>query len=158
MLAHKILTNTQSKVRICINAFNNYDISGEVLLALDRQVKQINSIYQLLIILDEYFDYHNIPQATHHRRRFSNTKKRSPLPERSNNVKEEYNPDKNGNMATFVVHVMYRQNSSWQGKIEWIETNKKVNFRSSLELIMLMNEALEQGAEKKITWEDSSNK
>ena len=37
-----------------------------------------------------------------------------------------------------------RERNTWQGKITWAEENKKVNFRSALEMVKLMNDALEQ--------------
>nr|WP_297705166.1 hypothetical protein [uncultured Butyrivibrio sp.] len=46
--------------------------------------------------------------------------------------------------STFIVKVDHCQNSSWQGRITWAEENKQVSFRSTLELLKLMNEAVEQ--------------
>ena len=48
---------------------------------------------------------------------------------------------------TFVVEVIDQQNASWQGTVNWINTGKKENFRSALELIRLIDSALE--SEKK---------
>lgn len=47
-----------------------------------------------------------------------------------------------GAIATFLIHVYYRQHSSWQGKIYWIEQKKEQYFRSVLELLYLMDEIL----------------
>ena len=47
-------------------------------------------------------------------------------------------------MATFVVHVMHRQNATWQGTVVWAEKNQKASFRSALELIKLMDSAVEE--------------
>lgn len=44
--------------------------------------------------------------------------------------------------ASFLVRVLFRRNASFQGVIQWLETNKKRSFRSSLELITLMQEAM----------------
>ena len=54
-----------------------------------------------------------------------------------------------GEKATFVVHVQFRQNATWQGTIQWIESKKTQKFRSTLELIRLMDEALQNGEEVK---------
>ncbi|MBC8532025.1 hypothetical protein H8696_09220 [Christensenellaceae bacterium NSJ-53] len=43
---------------------------------------------------------------------------------------------------TFVVKVQYRQNASWQGSIRWVEGGVEKNFRSTLELIKLMDNAI----------------
>ena len=55
---------------------------------------------------------------------------------------------------TFVVEVIDQQNASWQGSVNWINTGKKENFRSALELIRLIDSALlseqkDSDAEKK---------
>jgi len=36
------------------------------------------------------------------------------------------------------------QNSTWQGQILWIEKGRKHNFRSALEMLKLMDEALNE--------------
>ncbi len=54
---------------------------------------------------------------------------------------------KNGQRGTFVVNVMYRQNSSWQGKVYWAEQNKTCTFRSALELMKLIDGALDAAGE-----------
>ncbi len=43
---------------------------------------------------------------------------------------------------TFVVKIEHCQNNTWQGKVVWADENKKVTFRSALELMNLMNEAM----------------
>lgn len=48
-----------------------------------------------------------------------------------------------GKKGTFVVHVMYRQNATWQGEVMWAEQGVSVKFRSVLELLRLMGSALE---------------
>lgn len=50
--------------------------------------------------------------------------------------------------ATFIVQVQFRQNATWQGSIHWNEKNKTQYFRSTLEMIKLMDEALGEGREE----------
>ena len=59
--------------------------------------------------------------------------------------------EKNRNKGTFVVHVQYLENSTWQGEIVWAEKNESLKFRSALELLKIMDSALattEQGEKK----------
>ena len=51
------------------------------------------------------------------------------------------------NKKTFIVKVEYSQNTTWQGQVVWAEKNKSVRFRSALELIKLMDEAISGGAQ-----------
>jgi len=56
--------------------------------------------------------------------------------------------------GTFEISVKFMQNSTWQGQIHWIERNQKQNFRSALEMLKLMDEALtetDEGAQV-INW------
>lgn len=47
-----------------------------------------------------------------------------------------------GELATFRIEILFRQNSSWQGRIVWMENKKEVTFRSVLELLIILDEAL----------------
>ena len=47
-----------------------------------------------------------------------------------------------GKVATFTIRVLFRQHTSWQGTILWLEKNMEQSFRSVLELILLMDSAL----------------
>ena len=49
-----------------------------------------------------------------------------------------------GERETFVVRILNTQNATWQGTVTWSEGGKKVPFRSALELLYLMDEAVEK--------------
>ena len=51
-----------------------------------------------------------------------------------------------GGKGTFVVQVQFRQHATWQGKVLWAEKNETVNFRSALELLKLIDSALDESA------------
>lgn len=42
----------------------------------------------------------------------------------------------------FVIKILNTQNASWQGTITWTETDKTEPFRSALELIKLIDNAV----------------
>ena len=44
--------------------------------------------------------------------------------------------------ATFVIKIHHRQNSTWQGQIQWLEANISKNFRSCLEMMKLIDEGV----------------
>ena len=50
---------------------------------------------------------------------------------------------KHGDIGTFIVRVQHRQNSSWQGRITWMEEDKTINFRSVWEMVHLMESAID---------------
>ena len=45
-------------------------------------------------------------------------------------------------IASFRLSVLFRQNASWQGNIQWMEDKKVIPFRSVLELIQLIDTGL----------------
>ena len=55
---------------------------------------------------------------------------------------------------TFIVKVKYNQNHSMQGSVQWVEQGRIVNFRSEMELLSLLSEAVD---DKEIrSWEDDN--
>lgn len=44
---------------------------------------------------------------------------------------------------TFIVNIKNSQNHTWQGTVKWVERQEEVPFRSAIELIKLMDSALE---------------
>ncbi|MDY3918675.1 MAG: hypothetical protein SOZ59_06690 [Candidatus Limivivens sp.] len=53
---------------------------------------------------------------------------------------------------TFIVEIKNTQSQSWQGAVRWVETQKTQAFRSTLELIKLLDSAVSEGQER-IKWE-----
>ena len=51
------------------------------------------------------------------------------------------------NTGTFIVKILNKRNSTWQGSITWVEEQQTQNFRSALELINLIDGVLEPAEE-----------
>ena len=58
------------------------------------------------------------------------------------------NATKKRKKQTFVVEIIDYQKSTWQGQIHWLQEDKKISFRSLLEMLHLMDSVLlgEDGA------------
>lgn len=63
-----------------------------------------------------------------------------------------------GRLATFMLKVLVRQHTSWQGTVTWVDRREKQSFRSVLELILLIDSALgsDQNMMSRPTYEESS--
>ena len=57
-------------------------------------------------------------------------------------MKDDQILSKHGEIGTFIVRVQHRQNSSWQGRITWMEEDKTIQFRSVWEMIKLIESAV----------------
>ncbi|MBR0598863.1 hypothetical protein [Sinanaerobacter chloroacetimidivorans] len=51
--------------------------------------------------------------------------------------------------ATFTIQIQFQQHATWQGTIAWAEGGKIQKFRSELEMIKLMMEAIPRDDEDK---------
>jgi len=51
---------------------------------------------------------------------------------------------------TFIVKISSCQNGTWQGKIVWAEENRSQHFRSTLEMIRLIDEATKAVSESQV--------
>ena len=47
--------------------------------------------------------------------------------------------------GSFMVRVLFRQDANYQGEISWVEGGKTRYFRSLLEMLLLMQSALNEG-------------
>ena len=59
---------------------------------------------------------------------------------------EEMRKESEQNTGTFIVKILERQNATWQGKITWVEEQKEQYFRSALELLKLIDGALDSNS------------
>jgi len=78
-----------------------------------------------------------------------------------NDMKSQTGQRGGGNAnCTFEITVRFTQNATWQGQIQWFESKKKQNFRSALEMLKLMDEALAGTAkdEHQIGWGNENEK
>ncbi len=58
-----------------------------------------------------------------------------------------------GEQQTFIVKITNCENGTWQGKIVWADEEKTLRFRSVLEMIRLMDEAMSVVAASKLNKE-----
>ncbi len=129
---------------LCVDAWNGGNGEGRLYNYYSEMPQRFVSQYDALKKIDDLCDRLNYPQAAEQPRSFA---KAAAAPVQRKKVEKCMSKDKllepRGKMATFVVHVMYRQNATWQGSVTWAEKDQKANFRSALELIKLMDSAVE---------------
>lgn len=139
----KNISSNISRFRVIMEQTENYDIAGILYNEFYNVVIDFQGIRQMLSRLDDFFDYVNFPQATHAARSFRDKTDG----ERKQTVPgfREVSPDEmKDRKADFMLHVQFRQNSTWQGTLEWITEQKTKRFRSELELISLIADALKK--------------
>ena len=140
---------------VCVDKNRGYDFSGHLYDGLSARVRLFRNVEELLRIMSMYDsrvypqmlcelrDFNVSPRRYEHRGRVGRMEKQP-------KTQPEIVP---GQKATFVVHVQYRQNATWQGSVDWLENKRSQKFRSSLELIKLMDSALNADGADTPKWE-----
>ncbi|MCH4192361.1 MAG: hypothetical protein LKF52_08635 [Butyrivibrio sp.] len=130
---------------VCIDEFENGDFSGRLIESYTDEEQFFDGSVDMLLQMDELYDRWNYPQSSTRSRSF--TKKLinvMPANIRKGdicmNIKKMQ--ESRGKRGTFIVQVQYRQNSTWQGQVVWAEENRKEYFRSALELMKLIDGAM----------------
>ncbi|MEG2173879.1 MAG: hypothetical protein RR135_00150 [Oscillospiraceae bacterium] len=141
---------------VCLDALEQGDMSGHIYNRYAQEIPHFHGIVELASRMERVFDAVKFPQRALEPRHFQH----APTPKKAAANREGRIQMQNinleaqqGQKATFIVQVQFRQNATWQGTVNWAETKKTQHFRSMLELIRLMDEALEEtGGEPLARW------
>ena len=127
---------------ICIDSYENEVPVGRIYNPYTSRGKPFHSLTQLLLEVDDLLDSMKHPQS------FTTVRTFSPIQKLDTGPPEDELREQEGDLATFAVKILFRQNASWQGTVTWTDTGQEETFRSALELIFLMNSALSQANEQ----------
>ena len=123
---------------IRITSWEDSNFEGYVETLLREERLTFKNLTQLLFIMESLSDELGSPLRTRTPRSFSKAQaKRETVYSGADGKKI---------VASFKVCIMFRQNASWQGSCEWLETGRSANFRSALEFVTLVAGALDEAA------------
>lgn len=121
---------------ICVDSYENRQMRGHLCHCSFEQHKRFDNLMQLLLLIEQTIEEIDYPAASMQKRVFRKTDANLILPPYCD-LK-----DATGDLSTFRVRVLFRQNASWQGTVCWLEGGCEETFRSALELILLMDNAI----------------
>lgn len=133
-------------MNICVDSRRNSDISGRLYHRGQSKALNFETSGQMILKMDQWCDRIGYPQQEVLTREWNNRKDsmRNRRKKEVLSMSGEELLNNEGDEGTFVVHIKYRQNATWQGQVTWAEKKKMCNFRSALELIKLIDSALEE--------------
>ena len=120
---------------IAVDSYDHQVPAGELFYPAREERRSFVGLTQLLLQMDACMEAEDAPQAFQAERTFFPLVK--PVPEE--HIEKAW---RIGKCSTFTIAVLYRRNSSWQGKLTWLETGETERFRSVLELVHLLNSAM----------------
>lgn len=152
---------TPNGIVLCVENREKSRFGGRFYHAYSNAATEFMSMDEVLFQMEEFYDSLNYPCPTTDERTFMNRSRGTkPGPERMKMMEDEELLSKHGELGTFIIRVQHRQNSSWQGRITWMDKNKTVYFRSIWEMIKLVAGALDtvsvsEEEQREVTWEDA---
>lgn len=138
------IPNAVTRSLVCVNQEHESDYAGVLYNPYIPEPVAFGQIKDLLTALEAFFDTISFPQPFFETRSFLEGKpdgEPTAAPERfwDNSLFDRYR----GDLATFVVEVHFRQNATWQGNVRWVERERSAAFRSTLELIKLVDSVMQ---------------
>lgn len=124
---------------ICIDEYKNKIPVGRIYDEFFEGGIEFQGVMELLLHLDSMLEELNYPQSFAIRRVFRPAIGRLEQHHLSEGVKV-------GKVGTFSLKILFRQNASWQGAVTWHEGKSEEGFRSVLELLFLLDSALNSSA------------
>ena len=132
----QLYIGTPNGVVLCVDSLEGSRLRGRFYHRYSEEATSFGS--------ESFYDSVNFPYNTTNDRSFQKSKKiSSQKQERSKIMSDENLLSKHGDLGTFIIRVQHRQNSSWQGRITWMEKNKTLYFRSIREMIKMIASALD---------------
>lgn len=149
-----------TRTTICVDQLQDGEIYGRCYNPYYNTAPKFVGLAALIGKMEFLFDGLSYPQRTLEPRRFRVRTGRRRIPgAKGDEVPMEETKEKKlprGEKATFVVSVQFRQNATWQGTVSWSEQKETRRFRSMLELISLMNDALIED-DSMVSWRKEEN-
>lgn len=149
MRSYDINRTAPNLVCICFDKKEEDGVWGRIYNRYQEEAVLFYHLPQVMRILNQLYDTLDYPQASTIYRSFQKKEKQVECRREIKRVRVQAPVKaaeelfaKDGEMATFILDVQYRQNSTWQGVIAWKEMEKKASFNSELELIRLLERAL----------------
>ena len=133
-------------VVVCVDSFSGGRLQGRLYHSYREDAQSFRDLEQMILLMEALYDLLNFPHRGTNERRFAPESGQNtvylPHQERIKVMSDEKLLSKHGDIGSFIIRVQHRQNSSWQGRITWMEENKTVNFRSVWEMVKLIEDAV----------------
>ena len=141
-------------VVLCVDSYDPF-IKGRFYHHYSKDALIYEGMSHLLLQMEEFYDDMRFPFPGNNERHFVDRKESLMKEELNRELEDQEMLEMHGDLGTFIIRVQHRQNSSWQGRITWVEEDKTLNFRSVWEMVKLIEEAMgDQVQDDTPGWED----
>ena len=127
---------------LCVDYYRDEKINGRIYHRYQTEPIRIGGMLEAVFEIDAFFDRLGYPFPGTESHYFIKHEKTQRI-KMTRKLSDEEMLKNNGEQGTFIIRVEQRQHSSWQGRVTWVEEGKKENFRSALELLKMIDGALD---------------
>lgn len=127
---------------LCVDYYRDEKINGRIYHRYQTEPIRIGGMLEAVFEIDAFFDRLGYPFPGTESHYFIKHEKTQRI-KMTRKLSDEEMLKNNGEQGTFIIRVEQRQHSSWQGRITWVEEGKTENFRSALELLKMIDGALD---------------
>lgn len=134
------LNYENASLRVCVDDAANGMFRGRIVGKRLNAAISFSDINDFILQVDALLDMQRFPQAFQRIRSF--TEKALPNVPAVLTSAELNTPsieNEHGKAATCILLISSRQNASWQGTVEWMDSQVKQTFSSTLELLRLLD-------------------
>lgn len=122
--------------QLCIDSFEKEEPEGRLYSGINQSACEFNSVMPLLHAIEDQLNKDSSMPRFEENRSLCSCQE---IPYEVNWRNLRCIP---GRMANFMLEINFRQNTTWQGEITWIEKKRSVCFRSALEMLFILTDAL----------------
>jgi len=132
-------------MRVCVDIIENGQMLGQVFTTCLEHPLAFSDAGNMVVQVERLLDMRGFPHAYNKTRSFFAADRAHGKLER---VPAELSgvdlSEKSGSLITFELHILTRQNATWQGKADWLDNSPPVSFKSALELLLLIDDRIKQ--------------
>ena len=129
-------------INICVGQKVEGEISGEIYHCYANEPMRFSNVIEMLKEIENLFDRICFPQSSTKMRSFCETSQISQMRRPEKVLMQQDVIKHRGTLGSFVKCVKFRQNSTWQGEIFWMEKGIKRQFTNTLDFIKILDNAL----------------
>jgi hypothetical protein len=149
---------------VIIDSESPVNFKGLIVYEALKQSQQFVSFLELIHLISIRLDEMGLAQPATEIRSFDETSTSTGRKGTISALKNQHKKDPAKKLLgkpEFMIRLNLRQNATWQGELYWVNADRRIHFRSLLEMVNLMQEAMEISGEPQAesafrSWYDES--
>lgn len=126
-------------VNVCLDQITETGIRGRMYCCYETEPFRFENELQLMRKMEELMDLLDYPQSSMKSRSYDKKQQKCAAEKPEKKLDKEAVLKERGKEGTVVIHVQYRQNATWQGRLIHVESQERFEFFSMLELLKILD-------------------